>query len=287
VKLRWAAAFVFALTPACALLVGIDENLGVKPRGADSAATPDAEEAGGGGGIDAANLPPPGTEGGPPLAPRPPEGTYTYDASGNEALVATGFTFDPTSYGPTATVVVLWKADASCFSMTIEPRANYTEEMDLCVQGTDIVQSTGTRHQSFSGSIAATSTTTLDCKPGDLWFSTIAQPAQWWNHSCNGTNTDSQTGTSTFLQTGRYTFLELTGGAMKYDAELQVMANGAKGQNGTNSGDWYFDAVDASLTQLHRHVHITYSTNFGPVTYDEQLDLTLRAKPPSKDAGGD
>lgn len=269
---------------ACGLLIGIDTDLEVKPADGGGADAPDTSVA-----VKEASADATIDEAGTPLPRRPPEGTYVYEVSGTEALSGP-FPTQSATYGPTTTVSIAYD-DPGCFAMTFTLRANYVETSHFCIRGLEVVEDKGTRDQKFS--IGSTSTT-LTCMPGDVYFSTAPTPSLQ-THDCQGKNTeDKSNSTSAFRTMGPYSYVspDVTASVMGKDVlvrrfhDERLVTSPSNTQSGSNVADWTFSADDGTLLLFKRKIDVTYTNVIG-THYVENVNMTLKERPGPNDAGPD
>jgi hypothetical protein len=288
---------------ACGALVGIDSDLRVKPSPGDPVepttdpgSGDDRQDAGVAIPVDAAHpnhgyggdssTPAPQA----PQASRPPEGTYTYQATSGDNDTASGWLIAYSPYG-TVTVTVTYDGP-NCFNQVATYRTAYTEQMHFCVRGPELVEDSETRHEVFFALIAVEAWTAETCSgedggtPGDVYFSMVAKPvASSWMHHLTGSVKDSTFGAYAFKADGTYTYQgDETLGALGnskhyYDSRI---ISGAQ-VNGSDIVDWYFSPVDGTLLRFTRTLELQYPWGTG-VNYHEHVDMTLIARPDG-DAG--
>lgn len=220
----------------------------------------------------------------PPAATLPPEGTYQYTASAGDGdtLTLSGVTVSQLGYStPTISIT---HDDAGCFSETLVLRGNYSDTLStFCIDGPTLGAKQDHRTQGFQIGSADTTATCAN----DVYFTTQPEPGDQWLHDCNGSNTAQKNATSDssrFEEKGEYVFQEAATVPVNgtevpvYHFHVELTVTGA--QTGTNTADWYLAKTSGIPVKLVRSIHIAYSSQFGPVTYSETVDMTIQSPPP-------
>ena len=271
--------------PACGSILGV-EALDVRDTtvdaGADAGTPPETDDSG------PPLTPMDGGDAAPPDAVLPPAGTYTYDvvSGSHDSLKLNGGTISDLGYS--APTVVIAQPNPTCFTQTLTLRDNYVETMStFCIDGPTLVQKDDRRTQTFQIGSADTTSTCAGLPAGDVYFSTQPSNPGTWPHDCMGNNSAQKSGSSDssgFEQAGNYVYVEtvpvpISGiNVPTYHFHVDLVVT--KSQSGTNSADWYLSTRNGLLVRLVRTIDITYGSQFGPVAYHENVDMTLKAPPP-------
>jgi hypothetical protein len=211
---------------------------------------------------------------------RPAAGIYQYRGEGTEKLDKPPRS---QSQGPgiPGTVTHL---GGRCWKFRVDYNTNHWQSWDYCSTGKGLTEQGGSFFQRLDLVITKVETSsTYTCDPPADTIRAAQRVGDQWKQNCHGTST---TASGEVIAAGPYRYLgqeDLDIGGKRVKAlHYQWSRTLTGGQNGTEAGDFWFDAETGLPLRNRRVVTVHSDSPIGRVTYDERGSFVLVSMTPTR-----